>query len=276
MTTRVRPSYRHVVEQILRQVPEPLTSRELEIIEHRQVQVARAVRPVLVSPDFQAVAEPKSISTKGGLAYQRQLMFARTAIFNEGRNLLSHWPTIKREMRMPWSVHYYNMSLGAWKPVGGSLESTFYSTKTDGFDSIELQLYNGRWLPVQETRIPGFGIVELDDALEFLGVIGGVDPLLAHPERTFKVRHTHTTIAPATDVTVRLDTNVHAEFPVTYVVTDADPLPAWMSLDSDGLLSLSPPAAMADEIITREVTATDGLGIEVVFTLTIDVATPVA
>ena len=121
MTTRVRPSYRHVVEQILRQVPDPLTPREMEIIEHRQVQVARAVRPVLVSPDFQAVAEPKSISTKGGIAYQRQLMFARTAIFNEGRNLLSHWPTIKREMRMPWSVHYYNMSLGAWKPVGGQL-----------------------------------------------------------------------------------------------------------------------------------------------------------
>ena len=49
-----------------------------------------------------------------------------------------------------------------------------------------------------------------------------------------------------------------------------------MTLDSDGLLSLSPPAAMADEIITREVTATDGLGTEVVFTLAIDVAAPVA
>ena len=270
MTTRVRPHYRQVVEHIRKQVPTPLTPRELEIIEHRQTQVARAGRTVLTSPDFQSVAEPRSIATKGGVAYQRQLMFTKVAIFNEGRNLLAHWPIIKLEMEIPWSVHYYNISEAAWKLIGANLESGFYSTKTDDFDTVELQLYEGRWLPVKETRIPGFGVVELDDALEFLGVIGGVDPLLAHPERTFNVRHTHTTIAPGQTVEVRLQASVHAEFPVTYVVTDVAALPAWMTLDSDGLLSLSPPA-MADEIVTREVTATDGLGTELAFTVTVEV-----
>ena len=84
------------------------------------------------------------------------------------------------------------------------------------------------------------------------------------------MRHTHTTIAPGQTVEVRLQASVHAEFPVTYVVTDVADLPAWMTLDSDGLLSLSPPA-MADEIVTREVTATDGLGTELAFTFTVEV-----
>ena len=236
------------------------------------MQIIQAVREVLTDPYFQAVAEPGNIATKGGIAYQRQLMFAKAAIFNEGRNLLLHWSTIKAELLVPWSLHYYNNALTAWKAVGSNLESSFYTTKTDAFDATEIGLYDGRWLPVQ-ANIPGFGIVERDDALEFLGLVGGVDPAIEHPERTFHVRNTHTTIAPEQDVEIRLATTVQAEFPVTYVVTDTDPLPAWMVLSSDGLLHLTPPI-MADEVFTREVTATDGLGIEVVFTLTVSVVTP--
>ena len=273
MALRDRPNYRQVVEHIRRQAPQPLTPLELETIEHRQVQIIQAVREVLTESYFQAIAEPGNIATKGGIAYQRQLTFAKVAIFNEGRNLLLHWSTIKSELLIPWSVHYYNNALSAWKAVGSNLESSFYTTKTDDFDPTEIGLYDGRWLPVQ-ANIPGFGIVERDDALEFLGLVGGVDPVTAHPERTFRVRNTHTTIAPEQDVELRLATTVHAEFPVTYVVTDLDPLPAWMTMTADGLLSLAPPV-MADEVFTREVTATDGLGIEVVFTLTVSVVTTV-
>ena len=270
MALRIRPNYRQIVEHVRRQAPQPLTPREIEIIEHRQVQIIQAVREVLTDPYFQAVSEPWGISTKGGVAYQRQLMFAKVAIFNEGRNLLASWSIIKNELIIPWSVHYYNNSEAAWKAVGSNLESSFYTTKTDDFDTTELTLYEGRWLPVQAT-IPGFGIVERDDAIEFLGIVGGVDPIIAHPQRAFTVRNTHTTIAPDQDVEVRLTTSVHAEFPVTYVVTDAEALPAWMMLDSAGRLVLAPPAVMMDETVTREVTATDGLGTEVVFTLTVEV-----
>ena len=269
MAIRVRPSYRQVVEHVRRQAPSPLIPRELEIIEHRQVQVARAVRPVLTSPDFQSVAEPLSIATKGGIAYQRQLMFAKVAIFNEGRNLLLHWPTIKREMKIPWSVHYYNISEAAWKLIGANLESTFYSTKTDAFDAVDLQLYEGRWLPVQETRIPGFGVVELDDALEFLGVIGGTDPLIAHPEQTFRVRVPKLAITEDTVVTTNLTANVHAEFPVLYEFSEA--VVDWVTLTADGEIAVSPPAGTAGEAYTYGATATDGLGTEVVFSVIVEV-----
>ena len=267
MATRVRPDYRHFVERVQRQSPQPLTKRDLEIIEHRQVQVLQSVRPVLSDPYFQSIADPHSIATKGGIAYQRQLAFAKVAIFNEGRVLLAHWPTIKYEMRIPWSLHYYNASEPAWRAVGSMLESTFYSTKTDAFDSVELGLYDGRWLPVEETAVPGFGIVETDDALEFLGLIGGVDPLIAHPSQVFKVRPAHTTLTPETVVEAQLRANVYAEFPVVYTTSNA---PSWIILTTDGLVRYTPPA-MSDTDIVLEVTAVDGLGVEVAFTINIAV-----
>ena len=267
---RERADYRQYIRQVKRQAPAPLTQREAEIIEHRQVQVIRSVRAVLTDASFQALADPASISTKGGLAYQRQLMFAKAAIFDEGRNLVRHWPTIKFELRHPWGIHYYNMALAAWKEVGGSLESGFFSSKTDDFDPTQLALYNGLWLPIAETQIPGFGVVETDDALEFLGIIGGVDPLVAHPERTFSVRNpSHVVIAGLMREPIQLETNVYAEFPVTYVETTPAPA-AWWTLSEDGLLTLEPPAGTSGEF-TQDVTATDGLGTEVAFTLTVTV-----
>ena len=151
---RERADYRQYIRQVKRQAPAPLTQREAEIIEHRQVQVIRSVRAVLTDASFQALADPASISTKGGLAYQRQLMFAKAAIFDEGRNLVRHWPTIKFELRIPWAIHYYNMALAAWKEVGGSLESGFFSSKTDDFDPTQLALYNGLWLPISRDADP--------------------------------------------------------------------------------------------------------------------------
>ena len=269
MVFRIRPNYRQVIEQV-RQVPTSLTPYEVEIIHHRQIQIIQTVRETMLSPQFQSIADPPSIATKGGIAYQRQLMFAKAAIFNEGRNLLQHWPTIKGELLIPWSVHYYNNAESAWKAIGSNLESSFYTTKTDGFDSTEVSLYAGRWLPIQELGFPGFGLVERDDALEFLGVVGGVDPIIAHPARAFRVRNAQTTLAPAQSVAFQLTTTVHAEFPVTYVVTDADALPDWWTFFENGNISLSPPL-MADEVFTREVTATDGLGVEVVFDLVVNV-----
>ena len=145
-------------------------------------------------------------------------MFAKVAIFNEGRNLLLHWSTIKSELLIPWSVHYYNNALSAWKAVGSNLESSFYTTKTDDFDPTEIGLYDGRWLPVQanipdsaswNARCPGVP-----------GARGRRRPGDRASRAYVQVRNTHTTIAPGQDVELRLATTVHAEFPVTYVVTD--------------------------------------------------------
>ena len=268
---RDRPDYRQYIRQVKRQAPAPLSEREKEIVEHRQVQVIHSVRGALTDPAFQAMAQPDSISTKGGIAYQRQLMFAKVAIFDEGRNLVRHWPTIKFELRIPWSVHYYNMSLVAWKEIGGNIESGFFSSKTDDFDTTQLALYDGLWLPISETQIPGFGVVEPDDALEFVGLIGGVDPRIAHPDRIFAVRNiNYVVIAASREPTVeQLQADVHAEFPVGYVVTDALDVP-WMTLTTEGLLTMAPPAGVSGEFV-REVTATDGLGTEVDFQLTVTV-----
>ena len=252
-----------------RTAPAPLTDREQAIVDHRQEQIVRACRAAMTDDSFKLLAEPESISTKGGLAYQRQIMFAKVAIDDEGRNLLRFWPAIKSELQIPWGVHYYNMSLAAWKEIGARLESGFYSSMTGDFDEAQLLLYKGRWLPIEEVSIPGFALVELDDALEFLGHIGGVDPREAHPGRLFTVRNiSHVVIAGSEVEPIQIVADVYAEFPVTYVGA-ASPA-AWWSLDDDGLLTLEPPAGTAGEF-TQDVTATDGLGAEVAFTLTVTV-----
>ena len=269
MTLRQRPDYKQYRQQVRQQAPIPLTTRERDIIQHRQEQIIRAVRATVVDSYFLAVSEPHSIASKGGIAYHRQMMFAKVAIFNEGRVLLAHWPVIKRELRIPWSLHFYNASETAWKEIGGDLESSFYSSKTSGFDSIELGLHDGRWLPVEETAIPGFGIVELDDAREFLGIIGGTDPLIAHPEQTFRVRVPKLAITEDTVVTTNLSANVHAEFPVTYEFSEA--VVDWVTMTADGEIAVSPPAGTAGEAYTYGATATDGLGTEVVFEVVVEV-----
>ena len=115
MTLRQRPDYKQYRQQVRQQAPIPLTTRERDIIQHRQEQIIRAVRATVVDSYFLAVSEPHSIASKGGIAYHRQMMFAKVAIFNEGRVLLAHWPIIKRELRIPWSLHFYNASETAWR-----------------------------------------------------------------------------------------------------------------------------------------------------------------
>ena len=269
MPFRTRPNYRQYLKQVRVASQPALSAHERQVIDHRQQQVIRSVGVVLTDRYFQAVAEPSSVSTKGGVAYQRQLAFAKVAIFNEGRNLLLHWAAIKLELIIPWGLHYYNNSASAWKAIGSRLESTFFATKRDDFDATELALHEGRWLPVEQTDIPGYGLVERDDALEFLGIIGGVDPTIAHPARPFSVTPTQLTIQPGQVVEFRFKPTVHAEFPVLYDV--ADPFPSWVSISEHGLVVLTPPAAMADETFDRAVTAVDGLGTEVVFNLRIEV-----
>ena len=275
MTFRTRPNYRHYDEQIRRQAPLPLTDHDIEVIKHRQEQVQRRVLRAMLDPYFLLLSDTSGddVTSQGAIAYRRQLSFAKVSLFNEGRNLLNHWAAIKDELIIPWGLHYYNASASQWRAVGTRLDSsTFFTTKREGFDADELALYRGRWLPVEASAIPGYGLVETDDALEFVGVVGGVDPLLAHPEQTFAIRNPggHIVIAGAAKATeIQIDAGVHAEFPVAYGVTDSLTIP-WMTLSPSGLLTLAPPAGTSGEFV-RDVTAVDGLGVEVLFQLTVTV-----
>ena len=105
---------------------------------HRQLQIIRAVRPVLDDPAFQAIEVPRQrVVSKGGVAYQRQLMFAKVARFHAGRRPGTPLGRSSNSALMiPCSIHFYDHSECAWRLRGRELSSSFFSTKRSWFDQI--------------------------------------------------------------------------------------------------------------------------------------------
>ena len=95
------------------------------------------------------------------------------------------------------------------------------------------------WLHVEETQVPGFGIVETDDALEFLGVVGGFDPSAAHPFRPWTVKDSRIQVAATATVSAQLKASVHAEFPDVYGIAPGGH--DWVTVTTDGLVTAAPP-----------------------------------
>ena len=134
-----------------------MTATREEIIAHRQAQVRRVIRATFLSAEFQACTRKETTATMEGVAYQRQLTFPKLALFDNGSQLIAHWPLIRRELYEPWQTHYAESNEASWTRIGSQIESTFFSTNKDNFDPIDLGLHgdNG-WIPVEETSIPGF------------------------------------------------------------------------------------------------------------------------
>ena len=116
-------------------------------------------------------------NTVGGQMDNRQVGFAKVALFNEGRYLLSHWTDIRAELDMDPLAHAYRMRrvrggvrgtmLMAWAQA--TLESRFYQTVKTG-DAVDAF---GGWSASRVDAIPDFGAVTRDDVWEWLGYMGG-------------------------------------------------------------------------------------------------------
>ena len=252
-------------------VDEPLTTTDEEVIEHRREIVIEIVGARLLDQGFQAVADKSSVRSMGGLALQRQYAFLKLAMFNDGRPLLNHWPEIRKELRIPWGVHYANASESAWAAVSGQIESTFFMTKRDGFDEVNLALYGGKWLPVT-TDVPGFGIIETSDMLEFAGLIGGQHPEVSRPHVPFRLSAPRLKVAPGTVLEHQIVIEGRGEFPVVFEDKTAPPR-GWATVGATGQIRLAPVAALPPQTALMEIEAVDGIDTTASLTVVIDVAT---
>ena len=196
----------------------------------------------------------------------RPLMLMKVSMFNDGQNLLNHWNAIEKERRIPWDVHAYRMALSAWSNIGDRLHSTFYSTQTEGFTPTEQGLYAGKWLPIVLTDIPGFSVVETESALAAIGLVGGQHPDVDHPPEPFGLISTAVTATRGDRTEVDLQADGRSEFPVRYDLSGR--ILPWATISEFGTLSLVP--AMTG-VYSQDVMATDGLGVEVEFTLEVTV-----
>ena len=149
--------------------------------------------------------------------HHRQVAFARIALINRGRALLSHWDDIRFELEIPYQVHYWEVSEAAWRVVGMRLERELFRTRMDGGDATSRRLYGGRWVPEVIDAIPGFGVIPQEDAYHFLGMVGGQLPHVDHPLGTLVVRSGAVTVARGTPTAASLEV-IGGSPPFTYAI----------------------------------------------------------
>ena len=242
---------------------------DAEIIAHRLEKVRVTLRSTFLDSQWLAMRDPSSYTTLGGIINLRPLMLGKIALFSNGVNLLNHWPVIEKERRIPWSVHAHNIALAPWTTAARNMHSTFYSTKIDNFSVEELGLYRGRWVPIPEEGIPGFSVVESEEVQTFVNLVGGQHPEVDHPILDFEVSPVSIVVKSGEDIAISLEANHNAELPVTYVL--ASNFISWVTISRFGTLTLSPPVNTVGTY-RQNITATDGMGLEVSVALEIEVS----
>ena len=233
----------------------PITTALQALIVRRRQEVVDKVYEVLTDEHFKALPKQAN-NTRAGIVYNKWLGLVRLAMVNEGRALLTYWREIKTEFLIPWPVFHNEISLPAWAAIASQIESTFYTTKTADFDDIDLQLHLGAWLPV-ESSTSGYGVVEPDDALLLLGLVGGVLPSDSHVRPPFAVRALRFDATRGIINTASLSSQF-GEYPITYEkVSTFHPE---VTVAPDGEVTASPRADASLGIITITVKGTDGFG----------------
>ena len=213
-----------------------ISESDLAIIAGRQQDIIRVVRERLHDPSYLSLKD-YSIVTQGGIMHHRQVAFAKVALINRGRALLSHWNDIKLELNIPYQVHYWESSELAWRVIGTRLESELFRTRMDGGNKVSRRLHGGRWVPEVIAGLPGFGAIPREDAYHFLGMIGGQLPHIDHPLGTLSVRGGEITVVRSASQTISLEV-IGGSPPFTYAIENGR---GFVTVESStGVITVSP------------------------------------
>ena len=158
-------------------------ARALVVLTERIALVRSYCKSAFDDDDFKSVIN-RNLRSKGGVTYQRIIMLAKAAMINRGQNLSSYWTIFEIEMAIPVRCHFWEIDEGQWGSVGARMASDFYRTRML-LSPVEERLYDGRWIP-EETDMAGFGVIAEDEALFWIGTIGGQLPYVDHPVGTLR------------------------------------------------------------------------------------------
>ena len=232
-----------------------ISEADLAIITERQQNIIRVVRERLYDPPYLSLKD-NSVVTQGGIMHHRQVAFAKIALINRGRALLSHWDDIRFELEIPYQVHYWEASESAWRVVGRRLESELFRTRMDGGDVTSRRLYGGRWVPEVIAALPGFGVIPQEDAYHFLGKVGGQLPHVGHPLGTLIVRNGAVTVARGSPTTTTLEV-IGGSSPFTYAIESGRGFV--VVAPSTGVITITPIGSLATGTYRIVFVVTDSL-----------------
>ena len=162
-----------------------LTEDQQALLEERQGLIRQTVLRVLRDDPVATFALQGVPHSRGWAGRQRLLGFAKLALADGGRSLLSAtlWRQIEYELSVPWEVHYWEMLVGdalhhslalhAAAIPTPDYRTTFFRSVAPGHQTREqLQYSQGHWLPALVPGMPSLENVTEDEALHFLGHVG--------------------------------------------------------------------------------------------------------
>ena len=144
-----------------------------------------------------------------------------------------------------------------------TLRVFFFTTKTEGFDEIELQLHEGAWLPVRSDA-RGFSVVDTTEMEAFIGLTDGQHSQADDPAVDFAIMgETSVSVAQGQFRALRLVTRAGEPF-VSFAVGAA--APQWVSIEAHdrilgtAVIRLAPASNENPGPVNVEITAIDGFG----------------
>ena len=203
------------------------------------------------SPGFARHSDPGNIRTVPGLTYQRPLMLAKAAMTNRGRNLVNFWPYFAVELQLPWEIWAWEIHGPSWTGTGSLMASVFCRTNLQG-----TLLSGGLWTPERVAGMDAFGSIESEDALFWIGEMGGTLSHIEHPHGTLVNLPHPAKVAVGGQKIVTPDVLFGTP---PYTISLGTPRPPWATLNSAafGKVFLSPRLTTALGVYDVPVIVTD-------------------
>ena len=199
------------------------TSADKVIIERRQAYIRNVVRSVMSEESYVARISDEYTSS-GRWMHGRMLSFAKIALHNSGRYLLTRWKDIRDELMLPWDVHYKHANHSFWQ--SSDLLNYFYTT---------IVRDTGGWNSSRLFGVTSYAAISENDVWEFL-YAAGQHPHVEHPSLSL--------VATSVSAPVRLERSAQLSATngiglLTY--ESAETWPVWISISSTGMVTFTAP-----------------------------------
>ena len=219
------------------------TSEQEALIEERQTLIRDILRAAYEEPQFILLTTGQGLRSRGGVTWERLLVFGKLALINRGAALIEQWEAINAELAIPWTVHYWEMALPSW--TSRAVTTTFLRTNMAPSEA-ETTLYGEGWTPATDSDVPGVSAVDDSDVFHWLGFVGGDPPYFHHLQVTPPTRAV--TIVGGGRYTVQFRAE-GGEPPITWSISG----PEWLTVDDTGLVTIAPPELPAGTVGAKNV-----------------------
>lgn len=157
-----------------------LTGAQKTLIAQRQRTVRQRLHGFFLHDTrYHFLTAGRSRRSLGGAINDRMTGFAKAATFNDGRLLLTYWTQIEAELnRDPYILGARLLKENRVSQFAGVAWDTHFYQMAEGEEG---SIDEGKLMPKRVTGMPGFGIVSIEQAQQFLGYWGGADTTAAHP-----------------------------------------------------------------------------------------------